>query len=76
MPWRGQFTLSLWSNGSDDLDAFIARRPADCSLVSREQYGRAVATCSVGGIDLGADPQWTAAGLAAVFKGQLSRSPA
>ncbi|MFG3598400.1 thermonuclease family protein [Bradyrhizobium sp. RDI18] len=36
-----------------ELDAFIARRPVNCSLVNLDPYGRVVATCSVGGIDLG-----------------------
>lgn len=41
------------ATAANDLDAFIARRPVECTLVSRDQYGRAVATCSVGGVDLG-----------------------
>ncbi|WP_347335961.1 thermonuclease family protein [Bradyrhizobium murdochi] len=36
-----------------ELDAFIARRPVNCSPVSFDPYGRTVATCSVGGNDLG-----------------------
>jgi endonuclease YncB( thermonuclease family) len=32
---------------------FIAKRPVECSQVSLDQYGRTVATCSVGGTDLG-----------------------
>src|ERR1700738_2644268 len=35
------------------LDAFIARRPVSCLPISLDQYGRTVATCSVGGADLG-----------------------
>ncbi|ANW00814.1 thermonuclease family protein [Bradyrhizobium icense] len=36
-----------------ELDAFIARRPVNCSHVNLDPYGRVVATCSVGGTDLG-----------------------
>ena len=32
---------------------FIARRPVNCSPLSLDPYGRTVATCSVGGTDLG-----------------------
>jgi endonuclease YncB( thermonuclease family) len=35
-----------------ELDAFIARRPVDCSPVSLDQYGRTVALCSIDGVDL------------------------
>ena len=38
---------------ANDLDTFIARRPVNCTRVSEDQYGRSVATCSVGGTDLG-----------------------
>jgi endonuclease YncB( thermonuclease family) len=41
------------AQAANDLDAFIARRPVNCSPVSVDPYGRAVATCSVGGTDLG-----------------------
>ncbi len=41
------------ANAANDLDTFIARRPVNCKRVSEDQYGRSVATCSVGGIDLG-----------------------
>jgi endonuclease YncB( thermonuclease family) len=41
------------AKAANDLDAFIARRPVNCTPVSRDQYGRTVATCSVGGIELG-----------------------
>jgi endonuclease YncB( thermonuclease family) len=40
---------------ANDLDAFIARRPVSCLPISLDRYGRTVATCSVGGADLG---QW------------------
>ncbi|WP_245309695.1 thermonuclease family protein [Bradyrhizobium jicamae] len=52
MPRRGQFAISLWRKDSNQLDAFIARRPVNCSLVNFDPYGRVVATCSVGGTDL------------------------
>jgi endonuclease YncB( thermonuclease family) len=32
------------------LDAFIARRPVDCSPVSLDQYRRTVAVCSIDGV--------------------------
>lgn len=41
------------AKAANDLDAFIARRPVNCVPVSLDQYGRTVATCSVGGVDLG-----------------------
>jgi endonuclease YncB( thermonuclease family) len=37
----------------NQLDAFIARRPVNCSPINLDRYGRTVATCVVGGIDLG-----------------------
>src|SRR5260370_37071078 len=37
---------------ANDLDAFIARRPVKCIEVDRDQYKRAVAVCTVAGIDL------------------------
>src|SRR5512138_863317 len=41
------------AQAANDLDAFIARHPVNCSLVNLDPYGRTVATCSVGGTDLG-----------------------
>jgi endonuclease YncB( thermonuclease family) len=41
------------SKVANDLDAFIARRPVNCLPISLDRYGRTVATCSVGGADLG-----------------------
>ncbi|WP_407156571.1 thermonuclease family protein [Bradyrhizobium sp. STM 3557] len=41
------------AQAANDLDAFIARQPVNCLPVSLDQYGRTVATCSVGGTDLG-----------------------
>jgi endonuclease YncB( thermonuclease family) len=38
---------------ANDLDAFIARRPVNCSPLNLDPYGRTVATCSVSGTDLG-----------------------
>ncbi|MDA9466554.1 thermonuclease family protein [Bradyrhizobium sp. CCBAU 53415] len=40
------------AKAANDLDAFVARRPVSCVPVSQDQYGRAVATCSVSGADL------------------------
>jgi endonuclease YncB( thermonuclease family) len=39
------------ASAAHDLD--IARRPVNCTPISEDQYGRSVATCSVGGTDLG-----------------------
>ena len=41
------------ANAANDLDTFIARRPVNCTRISEDQYGRSVATCSVGGTELG-----------------------
>jgi endonuclease YncB( thermonuclease family) len=41
------------AQAANDLDAFIARRPVNCSLVNLDPYGRMVAICSAGGTDLG-----------------------
>jgi endonuclease YncB( thermonuclease family) len=41
------------AKAANDLDAFIARRSVNCLPASLDQYGRTVATCSVGGTDLG-----------------------
>jgi endonuclease YncB( thermonuclease family) len=43
------------AQAANDLDAFIAGRPVRCLPISLDRYGRTVATCSVGGADLG---QW------------------
>jgi len=37
---------------ANELDAFIARRPVDCSPVNLDQYRRTVAVCSIDGVDL------------------------
>jgi endonuclease YncB( thermonuclease family) len=41
------------AKAANELDTFIARRPVSCISISLDQYGRTVATCSVGGLDLG-----------------------
>jgi endonuclease YncB( thermonuclease family) len=41
------------AKAANDLDAFIAERPVTCKAVSLDPYGRTVATCTVGGVDLG-----------------------
>jgi endonuclease YncB( thermonuclease family) len=41
------------SQAANDLDAFIVPRPISCMPMNLDQYGRAVATCSAGGWDLG-----------------------
>lgn len=40
------------AKAANDLDTFIARRPVNCTPVE-DQYRRTVATCSVGGADVG-----------------------
>lgn len=41
------------AKAANDLDTFIARRPVNCMPMNQDQYGRTVATCSAGGVDLG-----------------------
>jgi endonuclease YncB( thermonuclease family) len=41
------------AKAANDLDAFIASRPVSCLPISLDRYGRTVATCAVGGADLG-----------------------
>jgi endonuclease YncB( thermonuclease family) len=41
------------AQAANDLDAFIARRPVSCLPISLDQYGRTVARCLVGSVDLG-----------------------
>jgi endonuclease YncB( thermonuclease family) len=41
------------AEAANQLDAFIARRPVNCSPINLDRYGRTVATCAVDGIDLG-----------------------
>ena len=41
------------AKAANDLDAFIAGWPVNCLPISLDRYGRTVATCSVGGTDLG-----------------------
>jgi endonuclease YncB( thermonuclease family) len=41
------------AKAANDLDAFIAGRPVSCLPISLDRYGRTVATCAVGGADLG-----------------------
>jgi endonuclease YncB( thermonuclease family) len=52
---RGEDSLQYrcGSKAANDLDAFIAGRPVNCLPISLDRYGRTVATCSVGGTDLG-----------------------
>jgi len=40
------------AKAANEVDAFIARRPVDCSPVSLDQYGRTVAVCSIASVDL------------------------
>jgi endonuclease YncB( thermonuclease family) len=41
------------AKAANELDAFIARRPVGCLTISLDRYGRTVATCLVGGADIG-----------------------
>jgi endonuclease YncB( thermonuclease family) len=52
---RGEDSLQYrcGAKAANDLDAFIAGRPVNCLPISLDRYGRTVATCSVGGADLG-----------------------
>jgi endonuclease YncB( thermonuclease family) len=52
---RGEDSLPYrcGAKAANDLDAFIARRPVSCIPLNLDQFGRTVATCSVGDTDLG-----------------------
>src|SRR3569832_432045 len=52
---RGEDSLPYrcGAEAANALDTFIARRPMNCSPINLDRYGRTVATCAVGGIDLG-----------------------
>jgi endonuclease YncB( thermonuclease family) len=52
---RGEDSLQYrcGAKAANELDAIIARRPVNCIPISLDRYGRTVATCSVGGTDLG-----------------------
>lgn len=41
------------AQAANDLDTFIDHRPVSCVPLNLDPYGRTVATCSVGGTDLG-----------------------
>ena len=41
------------ARAANELDAFIASRVVSCLPINLDRYGRTVATCSVGGADLG-----------------------
>ncbi|WP_349626966.1 thermonuclease family protein [Bradyrhizobium sp. UFLA03-84] len=41
------------AKAANNPDAFIAQRPVSCAPVSLDPYGRTVAACTVGGVDLG-----------------------
>jgi endonuclease YncB( thermonuclease family) len=51
---RGEDSLQYrcGAQAANDLDAFIARRAVSCLPISLDRYGRTVATCLVGGVDL------------------------
>jgi nuclease-like protein len=52
---RGEDSLPYrcGAKSANALDSFIARRPVNCLPITLDQYGRTVATCSVGGVDIG-----------------------
>jgi endonuclease YncB( thermonuclease family) len=41
------------AQAANKLDALIAGRPVNCMPINLDRYGRTVATCAVGGLDLG-----------------------
>ena len=41
------------AQAANDLDGYIASRPVNCNPISLDRYGRTLATCTVGGADLG-----------------------
>jgi endonuclease YncB( thermonuclease family) len=49
---QGSKNYRCGQKAANDLDAFIVRRPVECVEVDRDQYKRAVAVCTVAGIDL------------------------
>lgn len=51
---RGEDSLfyRCGAKAANELDRFIGGRPVSCEPVGHDVYGRIVATCSVGGIDL------------------------
>ena len=69
---RGEDSLQYrcGAQAANDLDAFIARRPVNCSPLSLDPYGRTVAICSVGGTDLG---EWLVRGGLALDWPQYSK---
>lgn len=55
-PERGQRCGAGWACGdaaTDRLRALVAGAPLRCTLRDRDRYGRAVATCTAGGVDVG-----------------------
>jgi endonuclease YncB( thermonuclease family) len=50
---EGGLQYRCGAKAANDLDAFIAGRPVNCIPISLDQYGRTVATCSIGDVDLG-----------------------
>jgi len=52
---RGENSLQYWcgAKSANNLDAFIAQRPVSCQSRDLDRYGRTVATCLVGEVDLG-----------------------
>jgi endonuclease YncB( thermonuclease family) len=52
---RGEDSLQYrcGAKAANDLDVFVARRPVSCQPRDLDRYGRTVAACSVGDVDLG-----------------------
>jgi endonuclease YncB( thermonuclease family) len=50
---RGDDSLQYRCGAEAANATFIANRPVNCSPINRDRYGRTVATCTVGGGDLG-----------------------
>ena len=54
-PERGAMcgVTNVYQRAALALSDFIGSRTVSCNVIERDRYGRAVATCSVGGTDLG-----------------------
>ena len=45
--------VNVYQRAANELDSFVAGRTVECTRRETDQYGRTVATCSVGGVDIG-----------------------
>jgi endonuclease YncB( thermonuclease family) len=69
---RGEDSLQYrcGAKAANELDAFIASRPVNCSPITLDRYGRTVASCSVDRVDLA---QWLVSGGLALDWPQYSK---